>query len=320
MAWRLLKTCANASLDYFARVVPPRILATSALVFDTRMVAARTEVLTTEHLDPPKCSDNRASRANIVACLPTGCGGMGHIPLSLRTSASYIATMMAASGDMLFNQVRGALAAEGEWAHNEVLSLLALDHVPTGHPIASVLPETPRELTEGSRAMEIGGPKSKGKVQGTIIYISMLMIKEELVRAVCRLAGDDACTKSDAAHVLSLTTRSQLNRILSSSLYYTRNRMAAAPFRTWCRFYLNLPQQPVWANGIRVKGFDCEIEECKVRHKKNKHGHFLDPTGDHAGACDAAHAARYKTHPSLKGRLACGTGSGTGGRPGTTNM
>ena len=299
MAWRLLKTCANASLDYFARVVPPRILAVAARTFDAHMERARTDILTTEHLDPPQCSDTRTNRSRIIACLPTGCGGLGHIPLTIRISASYVATLMAASGDMLFNRARGALFKEGEWAHKTILSSLELDHVPTGHPLASVLPETPRELTEGGRAMEIGGPRSKGKVQGTIIYISMLLVKDELVRAACRDAGTEKFMKSDAAHILSLTTRSQLNRILSSSLYYTKNRMAAAPFRTWCRFYLNLPQQPVWNKGIRVAGFDCEIEDCKVRHRKNKHGHFLDPTGDHAAACDAAHAARYRTHSRL---------------------
>ena len=84
LAWRMLGSSANAALDYYARVVPPRLLMEEAKSFDQHMKEARWTILTDEYLPPAEMSTERENRANLIACLPAGCGGTGHVPITLR--------------------------------------------------------------------------------------------------------------------------------------------------------------------------------------------------------------------------------------------
>ena len=118
-----------------------------------------------------------------------------------------------------------------------------VEAISPGHALSAVLPPSNTELLDGSYARALSKIKlGPLRVQATICNAVLKQSHHMLRKAVLQPFDAVDMTPSDSAHILAVTSRGQLTRVLSSCLWYKEHRMGPKEFIAWFRFHYNLPQ------------------------------------------------------------------------------
>jgi hypothetical protein len=115
-------------------------------------------------------------------------------------------------------------------------------------------------------------------------------------RADCDDPSDRA--KSDAIHLWTITSKSQLNRIVTADISQPANRVEARYCLEFLAFYAGVPAY--LSGGVDHDDFDYKVTRCGACSGPDG-DHFFDANGDHTAACSNAHATRCYTHRTLAG-------------------
>jgi hypothetical protein len=113
-----------------------------------------------------------------------------------------------------------------------------------------------------------------------------------------KVSGDKGhTTHADATHLLAITSRSQLGRVIQCPPGPNQNQVDGRDFVPFARKILGLPPMRVFGPGMKLDGWDHEIEVCNCPHpKRGDDACLLDANGDHAAGCASGRSARTRTH------------------------
>jgi hypothetical protein len=301
MGIRLLVQCANHSLDYYCRVTPPHLLEQAAIKFDRAIDEGLLACLTPEDLYCPKYDPVRNQRAILLARLPNVLGGLELIPTSTKSLAGF-ASALIACGTMRFPpDVQDALCELAITSHHSILHTLNLKEISPGHPLSDCLPIEAKDMVLGTWARNFKLNNPRLRVHSVIANCISRYDWQALRQHCSWLQREDRISKADLGHILCVSSRSQLTRVFSSSLWYREMRIEASTFIAWCRYYLNLPQMLTQRNPPLEVGKDTEQDLCRVSHDKIR---FLDPTGSHAIGCVSTNREIMRCHDLLRDLLA----------------
>jgi hypothetical protein len=329
--WRLLGSCANNKLSYFARVTPPSLLLKAAETADQGMDDARMTILTPFGQTNPTTHHHRRLTAKKLASLPARLGGTGHVPLSTTAPAAFIGSLAAACEDDAFRSRRHHLSLFAEQAHALALaSAGGPTKITPGSRLALALPANAADICNSSYYPDLITENPQIRIQSTIAEAAHRHAREQL-RDECH---PDACndanrfTTSDTINVHLATSRSQISRIFQCSLWHTANRVPATQFVAYLRYYLTLPQLSVSGDPVLSPKIECDVDSCHLPHcNKNRvndpSASHLDPSGDHAIRCTSTYQARYNAHRMLctsTVQLAREIGLEATSEPPTTNL
>jgi hypothetical protein len=297
MAIKLIGTVTNAALDYYARVTPTRHMAKAAAEFDEIVERGRLRALSPEQGTKPKYSAERGLLATAVAQTPTRHGGWGHTPLVVRAPSGSLAALMSIADDPLLQGMRSEFKTEATNGSGKVCELLGVDSVRAGHPAAKVLPDDPNKIIEGPFALTLNKENKKVRPQALMVGLIMDQVRLKSRADVFDAVKNKGMSKADAVHYWAITARSRLGRVMSCSQWHKYNRIEAADFIPWARWYLGLPQLLIWGEPEVPKGLEAECDRCRVAHAKVG---ILEPTGNHVACCISSYKARYATHTGME--------------------
>ena len=300
MAIKLLCSIINQGFNYLIRGVPPSLMEQHAKTFDNRIFETLIKLLYQGNPRELGICPERRQRARTLASLPATLGGLGFTPLQWKAPIAYLASMMAGASDPVFREARRALQHEVDTAFDMALKLLGLENsIPPGHPAARILPTHSDHFFEYGRMIEKIKTK-RAKVQSMLMELVNDRAKRTLEEEVLNKACTATLSKSDAAHLLITTRRSQLSRVITSPRGLRENEVQSAYFSATLLHYLNLPQPQIWGPGMLGAG-NCRAEICRNNHDTN---HLLDQNGDHLVGCTSTHQARQALHDSFNRVLA----------------
>jgi hypothetical protein len=132
-------------MDYIARTVPPRLLADTAVRFDTEIFEAVVDILSPTGAIYPRTEQSCLERAKRIAHLPYRSGGLNLIQLAQRSPMAFYGCSLQISGDPLISVRRDELVADLIDCYEHITALLSTDVLKPGHALAPVLPPYIRE-------------------------------------------------------------------------------------------------------------------------------------------------------------------------------
>jgi hypothetical protein len=187
-------------------------------------------------------------------------------------------------------------------AYSLIHELLGIQTTAECPELSQLIPNDPNDFFSGrTLAPAQTFNQSRAGVQGAIVKLIQLEKRRSVRARVIRHAGEPHTTKSDAVHILAVTSRSQTTRVLQSSLWFPQNRIDSITFTKWARWHLTLPQTIRTGQGATIPLYDVEVQQCGVNHGITPR--YCDPSGDHAAACQSAHRERYRLHNSIRDLL-----------------
>jgi len=302
MALRLLTTGGANLLDYLAKVTPPDLLTPAAHAFDVHIREAWRDILTLPGTHVPPCSHDRNARADALAALPLSMGGLGIKLVDEKMAAAFIASLLSAARDEGFSHYRHALIKEADATWQLVTSQLSEGDIARHHSLAYCIPPHAHDLVEGPFARTFLTNHSKRRVQSDISQVldrRRQVMLERCVLLHSKPLGNARPTASEAdvAHLLTVTSKSSITRVLASSLWYARHRIEPHFFVYWCRSHLGLPL-PLATPGAELleSEHDVGVARCRMPHDAER---TFDHTGMHTCACVAAVGPRTRMHRAL---------------------
>ena len=163
--------------------------------------------------------------------------------LAVKTGPSFYSSVLSATEEPFVHGLVQRFGTHLARIYDETCERLEVEAISPGHALSAVLPPSNTELLDGSYARALSKIKlGPLRVQATICNAVLKQSHHMLRKAVLQPFDAVDMTPSDSAHILAVTSRGQLTRVLSSCLWYKEHRMGPKEFIAWFRFHYNLPQ------------------------------------------------------------------------------
>jgi hypothetical protein len=212
-----------------------------------------------------------------------------------------ISSLISCCGDPLFDKYKGNLVREATQAHRDFCDRAGVSEITDDHALAMTLPcKKPKKLVSTSFTSRVCKTvSSKYGIMGLLSSFLQLYRRSQLrARALGENTSDRA--KSDAIHLWTITSKSQLNRIVAADIAQPANRMEARYCLEILAFYTGIPAH--LSGGVSHADFDYKVTRCGACSGPGG-DQFFDANGDHTAACSNTHATRSYTHRALAGTV-----------------
>ena len=285
-------------LYYLVKVTPPSIVADLILEADALTAQARLAALTPDGITPPQCPVDRARRADDIAALPLRSGGFGHTPLALTAPAAFLSSFARAHQESVFVPVAPSLRPYVLDAHSRLLeSIGGPSQIVPGSNLDVILPADGSRLCDSEFFLDLFSSHPSLKFEYTL---NRAMSRHALAQVRAATHPDNAglpgsgLSMADCAHAHLLTSRSQVSRFLTASLWVKANRVCPTSARASMRYILGLPQLLRLGNHLMSPTSLCEVDVCQAHPGDSPE---LDPTGDHVcSQCPGSRLAQISLH------------------------
>jgi len=303
IATQLLSTSANAALDYLVRVTPTALIGPAISRFDEHMKLAIMSITETKlHTCPPR-TQSTTVRATDLATLPADMGGLGLTRLSHKAPIAFLTSVRGLMKHPFLKPHVAALEHYLRLSFTSIAGFLSMTG-PSLDPrqtVSAVLPASAERVLDPSHLARAKRYKNQRAGPFGIILNAVhanqrmnLRLSAMAVPPTPLLPMED----SEALHLLSVTARSQLTRVVKCPLWKWENRIPPADFVIFLRFYLLLPRPHVWREPCRVPNSDQFLEPCGCCHANGMP--YIDHRGNHAASCVSTRLARSNLHNKIR--------------------
>ena len=307
-AYRLTGTALNAALDYYLRCTPPDLISEAIANFDRLIEQATLTCLELTEHDTPQCCPTRMANYNARRCLSLGHGGAGHTTAKVKAPCAFIAATLATmDAEPLLENARINIGHRLAPSFALLASNLATTDLNFVTEVARTIPTSvalfiaPHNSSTPCEFRPDSNPLAMRMVQG-------ILVKEcsKVARLQVELSNNhdrgyiEGRSAHDINHNQLCVNRSQLSRIFQGSLYHYRNRLTQYGFAFQARYFFNLPALiPLCRDTGEQLGLTNEQRGFPVCAAGHPDTCTLDPTGNHATACDGGRKARYALHERI---------------------
>jgi hypothetical protein len=293
----LIGSMANNMLNYITSTTPTSIIAPAITSFDRLITDARLTCITPPTALKPLTNSHRLSRSVSLQSLKCKDGGTGHIRLHYRAPAAYLSSALSALHNPLISYNYSSLSHHLQSNYQWICKALDLPSIPPNHPLSTVLPTDPNSLNSHDLALSLTTNRNR-KVQATIT-LSLLSDLRKRLRSLCStpLPSIDL-NLFDCTHILATTSRSQMPRVFTASLWHKHNRIPSQHFTAWYRYHYNLPQLLQSDAPIIIDG--TAYSPCLATKQCVDNNCYINATATHTVACNGFKASRYSIHNNLR--------------------
>ena len=302
VSWKMAIKCINNKMHHYVRVNPPCGYPGAIARHDRLISDHNSQDLLLDDKVAPHVSEARRERADAILAQPpsVSAASMGRIRLSDVASAAFCAGALDAAASPYFFERRAHLAPACEAAHADVLLLLqAPDPATWPERLASRLPATASDLTEGDFAHTLLLKFNKTRVQGSITQSIMQQRLKTLdarnsVTTFKASQGSRAdLTAFDAIAYHVTRHRSIAGHALNCTIRDPKLSFSGKHFVAYVRFALLLPQLLSGAREPLSDAItDTEQDTCRLCQKEAP----LEPFAIHPFSCSGTVAAVTRLH------------------------
>ena len=288
---------ANNMLNYITSTTPTSVIEPAILAFDRLITNARITCITPPTALNPLTNTHRLSRSVALQSLKCKDGGTGHIRLHYRAHAAYLSSALSTLHNPLISSNYSPLSLHIQSNYQWICKTLDLTSIPPNHHLSTVLPSDPNLLNSHDLALSLTTNRNR-KVQATITC-SLLSNLRQRLRSLCStpLQSIDL-NLYDCTHILAITSRSQMPRVFTASLWHKHNRIPSQHFIAWYRYHYNLPQLLQSDTPVIIDG--TAYSPCLATKQCVDNNCYINATATHTVACNGFKSSRYSIHNTLR--------------------
>ena len=300
-AIRLLSSSVAHAFDYEIRVTPPDLIQPVLALLDDVLRDALLDILATiKGHGVPDSSSARIDNAMSLASLATKIGGLGLTMPSTKAPISYLCSVLHTKHDPILGQLecQKGLSRFVDQAYQTLLSQLGANGLSHLQSVTAVLPRTASSMTSLLYSSSNNIFKNnKLKTQKVVMRLIQLKVRKRRQDTHPRHADGNDLTMEDAVYTHIVTSRSQVSRVMHSTLWFRSNRCLHDPFVHFMRMHLGLlPLMRPWCRPSTHND-----ESFNVCGACNDLDYRMTSRGMHLVQCKCTYHDRYLAHELVNG-------------------